>query len=220
MANDESIGLKVGAGIVIGALVGGFSGALIADDQSQVDKLTADIEAMGEPITVTEIVEVPVNSDNLDLVLKHLYDNDGTVEYLLDDLDDDELDQIVDRIVFVNEASDKAVAYVKGLDFADELEDSDLVYDVLDDEDNVIETVGYDEDEVKRVRVQDDHDDIVYFDEQDFEDSDINMGITVNFEHDGVKLKALVLVEVEDNKVNDFEILKVIPRSDEFYPVI
>ena len=200
---NENVGLKVGATAVVALLVGGFGGAMLADDQQdKLDELTEELANATAPVTVTEIVEVPVDSENLDLVLKHLYDNKGKVKYLLDDLDDDELEQVVDRVVFVNEATDKAVAYVKGLDFADELEDEDKTFTMLVNE--VETTIEVDEDEVKRVRVQDDHDDIVYFD-IDFEDSDAYITVDVKFEHNGVKLVVPVTVEIKDNKVEDFE---------------
>ena len=214
MANDES---KSGVIFAVGAaalLVGGFGGALIADDSDKVDKLTADLEAKGEPIIVEKIVEVevPVDSDNLEVVLKHLYDSEGNVNYLLDDLDDDELDQIVDRIVFVNEAKDKATAYIKGLDFGDELEDEDKTFvSGIDEEENDI-VVNVDEDEVKRVRVQDD-DDEVFVSEIDFDDSDAYVTVDVKFEHDGIKLIVPVVVEIKDNKVEDFEFGNVTLRQ-------
>ncbi len=87
-----------------------------------------------------------------------------------------------------------------------ELDDNELEVDV---------DVLIDEDEVKRVRVQDD-DDEVKVDSIDFDDSDANVEVVVNFEHDGVKLKALVSVEIKDNKVDDFEFVEVVLRSGDF----
>ena len=221
MANDENVGLKVGVTAVAALLIGGFAGAGLADDQQdKVDKLTADLEAKGEPIVIEKIVEVPVDGENLDVVLDYLYDNkddesenDKLVYFLTDDLDDDELKQVVDRIVFINEAKDKAVAYIKGLDLADELEDEDktFVSEDLDINGNNI-VVDVDEDEVKRVRVQDDDDEVKVTD-TDFDDSDAEVVVVVNFEHDGVKLNVPVTVEIKDNKVDDFELGDVVLRN-------
>src|SRR6056297_2209314 len=45
-------------------------------------------------VPVEKIVEkeVKVDNGNLDKVLEHIYDNDGSIEYITDNLDDDELD--------------------------------------------------------------------------------------------------------------------------------
>ena len=211
MANDENVGLKVGVGVVAALLVGGFGGAALVDDQTKVDSLTEQLKTAGEPIVVEKIIEVPVDGENLDVVLKYLYDNkhdnpnkDKLVHFLTDDLDDDELSQVVDRIVFINEAKDKAVAYIKGLDLADELEDEDKTYLPVD---GVVgeDEIEVDEDEVKRVRVQDDDDEVEVLD-TDFDDSDAEIVVMVNFEHDGVKLEVPVTVEIKDNVVDDFEL--------------
>jgi len=52
-------------------------------------------------VPVEVIKEVQVDNGNMDLVLDHIYDNDGNIEYLLDDLDDDEIGLIVDRIILL-----------------------------------------------------------------------------------------------------------------------
>ena len=193
-------GLTIG-GLVVGGLLGGFG----FDDSKDVKALQSQVTALqnapADTINVTQ--EVEVDNGNLDLVLEHIYDNDGKVNYLLDDLDDDELNQVVDRILFINEIKDATVAEAKA-EAADALNKE--VYTFADNS-----TVTFDEDDIERIRVQDDDDEVV-IDSVDFEDSDADVQVTVNFEQDDVKFAADFMVEFKDGEVDDLDLLEIRER--------
>jgi len=159
------------------------------------------IEYVDNNVTVEVEVEkiVEVDNGNLDLVLDTIYDNKGNVKYLLDNLDDDEVDQIVDRIVFANEIKSLSVSEVES-----------EIKDLLDKEEYVFnnETVKFDEDDIERVRVQDDDDEVKVVD-VDFEDSDADVEVEVKFEQDSIKYVANVIVEFRDGSVDDIELSDV-----------
>ena len=189
----------------LGALVVGMGmGAVYADDSSEVKKLTEDLENAATPEVVTETVEVEVEKvvtiDNADVVLKYFFENkkdNESVRFIMDDLDDDELDQVTGRIAFINEIKDKAVAYAKE-EAVDELDK-----EYLEGNSSLVE---FDEDEMERVRVQDDDDEVIVSD-IDFEDSDADVMVTVRFEQDDVKYEADFNVEFKDGEVDDFDLL-------------
>jgi len=137
-------------------------------------------------------VEVPVDNGNLGLILDEIYDNDGSVSYLTEDLDDDELDLIVDRIVFVNDAKALAVQEVEK-----------EAVDMLHKED--VNGTTLDEDDIERVRVQDE-DDEVSVDDVDYEDKDADVFVDVNFEQKDVKYTAKFKVEIKDGEVDDLDL--------------
>lgn len=191
----------VGAAAIIA--LSGLTGAGIADDSAMVKQLQEQVSALenAEPVvinnTITETVEVPVevekivkvDNGNLGLVLEHVYDNDGNVEYLLDDLDDDELDLIVDRVVFINDIKQLAVAYVEK-EGVDELDKEMVNGTELDDSD------------IERFRVDDDSEDVI-IDDVYFEDGEAEVLVTARFEQDDVDYEAVFRVEFEDGKVDD-----------------
>ena len=186
MSQELKIGAIVGA---VGLVIGGLFGGLV------FPKTIVETEN----VTITEIVEqtieVPVDNGNLDLVLNHIYDNDGKVKTLTEDLDDDEIESIVDRIVFLNEVKDKAVAEVKA-EAADELHKESF------------DEVTFDEDDLERIKVQDDDNEVIVSD-VDFDDLDADVKVTVKFEQDDVKYEADFNVEIKDNEVDDLTLLEV-----------
>jgi len=122
-----------------------------------VTSLTADNIALEDEV-VSAQEAVAVTKANLDTVLTEIYDSDGEVEYLTDDLDEDEISEIVDRVNFKNDVmtlaedlvSKEGVEYMDDEDFFDieELEDfndNDVVYLKIDSEDT--ETVDLDFDD-------------------------------------------------------------------------
>lgn len=156
------------------------------------------------PINVSipgEVVEreVPVDNGNLGLVLDHIYDNDGDVNYLLDDLDDDEVEQVVGRVVFVNEAKALAANYVEA-EMSDELDKVEVS--------NGVTNITLDEDDIERIRVDSDADEIV-IDDIDFDDSDTNLLVNATFEQDDVDYKATFDVKIKDGLVDDMELVSV-----------
>lgn len=145
------------------------------------------------PVEVEKIVEV--DNSNLDDVLNHIYDNDGNVQYLTNDLDDDEVDQIVDRIVFINEVKNLAVDAVK----------KDL-FDELDGE--TFNSVEFDEDDMERLRVDNDDDELVICD-VDFEDKDAEVKVTGTFEQDDVKYHYTAIVEFKDGEYDEIKSIEI-----------
>lgn len=206
MENKTKAILAVGSAAVIA--LSGLGGAIIADDSAQVQALQEQVAVLNarEPVVVTETIEVPVevpvevekvvevavDNDNLDLVLDHLYDNNGEVSYLTNDLKDDEVEQIVDRVVFINDVKALAADYVK-----------DEGIDELDKE--VVDGVELDDRDVERFKVYDDAEDIV-IDDVDFEDSDADVLVKARFEQDDVDYIAWFKVEFRDGEIDDFVI--------------
>ena len=161
----------------------------------ECEPLTCDIcecevcEVCPEP----EVVEV--DNSNLAMVLDHIYDNDGKVEYLTDTLDDDEVGEIVDRVVFINEVKELSIKEVDG-EGIDELDKEVVNGTVLDDKD------------IERFRIYDDADEIDVED-VDFEDGDADAYVWAKFEQDEVKYKAKFLVEFRDGEIDDFSVESV-----------
>ncbi len=192
----KNTGLKL-AGLGVAALLVGFAaGGFTFDDNKQVADLQAQVAELGNQTAEIVEKEVLVDNGNLDLVLEHVYDNEGDITYLTKDLDDDEVELIVDRIVFINDIKAKAVAEVKA--------------EAVDELDNIVFSEGhhgvtFDEDEIERVRVQDDADE-VKVSNLDFEDKDADVKVTVKFEQDDVKYVADFNVEFRDGEIDDLEL--------------
>ena len=170
-----------------------------------IDEIKTEAYAEGVAsvnITVPEpVIQIQeIESENLDLVLDEIYDNDGSVEYLTDDLDDDELYKIADRIIFINEAKDMAIDHVKN-ELADELDNVEVTM-----KDN--STVELDEDDFEKLRLDDDADEVLVSN-VDYEDNDVDVTVTGRFRHDDVWFTFEARVQVEDNEVDDFDILDV-----------
>lgn len=202
---------KILSGIAAGLIAGGVIGAYTFPVEKEV-VLEKVINVTKEvPVTVTEYVEVEkpievikevnvtkevfVDNGKLDEVLEHIYDNKGKVQYLTEDLDDDEVALIADRIIFINEVKKLAVDVVK-----------DELFDELDNEE--LGTVKFDDKEMERLRVDDDEDEIV-IEEVDFDDKDADVLVTGTFEQDDVKYKFEALVEFKDNEFDEIKNIEV-----------
>ena len=190
----------VAAGLIASALLGAGLQDVLEQPEVKYEQvnvtMTETITELVEvevPVNVTEFVEV--DNGNLDLVLEELFDNDGSVEYLVEDLDDDELDQIVGRIIFANDVKALAVAEAK----------SEIV-DLLHKE-NINGTV-LDEDDIERVKVQDDDDEVVIAD-IDYEDLDAEVLVEIKFRQDDVDYLAVVEVEIQLGEVYDIDLKSI-----------
>ena len=174
----------------------------LSDNIVDLNNAEPVIEYVDKEVLVNNTVEVEVEVDNgnLDLVLDHIYDNKGDVSYLTEDLDDDEVNEIVDRLIFVNEIKVLAAEEAKS-----------EIKDLLDKEEFTFNnvTVKFDEDDIERVRVQDDDDEVIVGEDIDFEDGDAEVEVEVYFEQDDVKYKALVEVEIKDGEVEDLDLVSV-----------
>ena len=160
-----------------------------------IEYVNSTVEVVKE-VPVEKIVYVNVTNDNLADVLEHIYDNDGSVEYLVDDLDDDEVSQIADRIVFANEVKSLAVDAIE----------KDL-FDELDDE--MVGLTRLDEGDMERLRIDDDVDEIV-IDSIDFEDSDADVIVTGNFEQDDVRYDFTATVVFKDGEYDELTNINVV----------
>lgn len=196
---------KVGA-LVLGGLViasgAGILGATAFPKTVEVEKVVTEYVDVPGPVqiknnTVIKEVEKIVEVDNghLDTVLEHIYDNDGSIEYITEDLDDDELDLIVERVSFVNDVKALAVAEVKS-------EAIDLLHKEL------VGEVKLDEDDIERLKIYDDADEIA-LDDIDFEDLDADAYVNVRFEQDDVDYVAEFKVEIKDGIVDDIDLESV-----------
>lgn len=198
----KKIGAPILGGLIAAAGIGVGFGLDNPDTiEVQVEKIVNQTVEVEKIVEVEVPVEVIVEKDNgnLDLVLEHLYDNDGNVEYLTEDLDDDEVQFIVDRIIFVDDVKKLAVDYVKK-EGVDEL-DKEMVGDV-----------ELDEDDVEKFRVYDDDDEVVV-DDVDFDDGEADVIVEAKFEQDDIDYKAVFKVEFEEGEVDDIEILEIYERE-------
>jgi len=202
--NKIQIGKLAMAGIVTGTVaLAGFAGATLFSTETTNDVIVEKIITQTVEVPVETMVEVPVNvteyvevdNGNLDLVLNEIYDNDGSVEYLTDDLDDDELDLIVDRIAFIQDAKAMAVAEVKA-----------ELFDELDN--TMVNTTELDDDDMERLRIDDDSDELIV-DDVDYDNYDADVYVTGSFEQDDIKYNYEVMIEIKDNEVDDFNIISV-----------
>jgi hypothetical protein len=121
--------------------------------------------------------------------MQAIYDNDGKVEFVVDDLKDSEVELIADRFVLVNDFKALALAEVKK-----------NLADLVDKE--VVSGVTIDDKDVERVRLNDDADEITV-DDIDFEDKDASLLVTGTFEQDDVKYEFEVSVDIKDGEVDD-----------------
>lgn len=222
-----AVGLGVATGV--GGMVAIGDNSLPVSVQEQLDNYSLQVSELNDsletansyivelesrtPETITEFVnvtvevpvevEVPVDNGNLQLVLDHIYDNNGEVSYLLEDLDDDEVSLIADRIVFVNDVKSMAVGKVK-VDGLDELDNEEFTFGN--------NTVEFDEGDIERFKVYDDSEDVV-IDSIDFDDSDAVVLVSARFEQDDVKYKAVFEVEIKDGRVDDISLVEVVLRD-------
>lgn len=180
---------------------------IIYEDNPIDAELQAENEAFKLEIAEYEAIEpevIEVDNGNLDFILEHIYDNDGNVEYLLDDLDDDELDQIVERVAFVNEIKALAIDELNK-ELADELDK-----EVVDIGNN--ETLKLDEDDIERIRIKDDADEIEVL-EIDFEDGDAELKLRGRFEQDDIKFNFEAVISFRDGEIDEIESIDVSLRE-------
>ena len=206
------IGAVALGGILVGGALGGVaysnSGYDIGYKEGQEDfvpQIVTEIvtEQVDVPVEVITEVEVMVDNGNMDLVLEHIYDNEGEVEYLLDDLDDDELDLIVDRISFINDIKAMAVAEVKS-EIADEVDKMEISLAGGS-------TMKLDEDDIERIRVDDDADEVSVR-SIDFEDEDAKLELSGSFEQDDVKFDYAIVAKFKDGEFDEFKEVEVSER--------
>lgn len=155
----------------------------------------AELESL-EPEVVTEEVEVLVEDARYQEVFDYFLeaDSDEEIDAILDDVEDDEIDLIHERVVKLKEMKTLAAKY-----FEDELADA-LDKEVYDD-------IKIDEDDVEKIRVDDDYDEIRLV-SYDWDDLDFEFELTADAEHDDEDFEVVGLVEVENGEAEDLEILE------------
>ncbi len=204
---DKSKALKVGALVVASALVGaGMTAVVNHSDVSleQANTLIAEAQSKAfnegkasvvipEPVQVEKVVTVEkvveVESDSLGEVLQAIYDNEGKVEFVTEDLKDSEVAEIADRFVLVNDFKAMALDEVKA-----------NLADLVDKE--VVANVSIDDKDVERVRLNDEANEIVV-DDIDFDDKDATLLVSGTFEAEDVKYEFEVSVDIKDGEVDD-----------------
>ncbi|HEY9705828.1 MAG TPA: hypothetical protein V6C58_25555 [Allocoleopsis sp.] len=183
--------------LLLGA--GAFAGAQLFPKEVVKEVPVEKVVTVEKEVPVEVVKEVKVTQlvDNgkLDMVLKEIYDNNGNVAYLTDDLEDDEISQIADRIVLVNDFKSLAVQEVRS-----------NLFDELDGE--TFNLVTFDDKDMERLRINDDADEIV-IEDIDFEDKDAELLVTGTFEQDNVKYKYEALVEFKDGEVDEISSITV-----------
>ena len=200
--------IGIAAGVIIGG-IGAAVGGIVADDSKTVNELSiliseqeakiaaqkAELDSV-EPVVINNTIEkeievekiVEVDNGNLDLVLESIWDNDGDVEYLLDDLDEEDIKEIVERISFENESKVLAEELVKR-----------EVVEYIDDEENIFgkgDLKDFRDNDVYRVTI--DSDDSV-FEIEDYDDKEATVFVRakLKLDNDDDKETQYVIAEVE-----------------------
>jgi len=201
---NKSMCKKV-AGVIGAVLIGGISGASMVaytvDPVIQTETVIKEVikevpvevlitEQIVNTIEVEKIIEV--DNGNLDLVLDYIYDNDGSVEYVINDLDDDELNMIVDRIVFTNEVKTLAYDGVKK-DIIDELDEME------------INNMSLEDDDIERLKVYDD----VVINEIDYDDMDAEVLVEFRFEQEEIKYKGTAIARIRDGEYDELKDVQI-----------
>jgi len=161
----------VASGLILGGMGGYFSHQ---PNQITVDKIVYQNQTIEVPVEtiVNKTIEVPVDNGNLAEVEQFIYDNQGNINLITSDLKDNEVDQIVDRIVFVND-------YKK---FAVDAINKDLLYKV---DGLTVNSVTIDKRYINTLRINDKLDEIS-IKNVNFNDKDISFGVTGTFRQDDV----------------------------------
>lgn len=198
------------AGVVLAAsagLVGGF--ALDNPEPYVVEKVVTEVQTVevpGPTMTVTEIKEVPVEVEKEVIVEVPVNGTMDVVEFLVDqngdlreldisEIEDRGLDELISQVSFIRESKLQA-AYFVDKELADELDR------------RRVSGVTLDEDDIERVRIDDDLDELL-IDDVDFDDMDADVTVTGTFEHDDIEYEFEVLVEIKDGEVDEMEIVSV-----------
>ena len=145
-------------------------------------------ETIKEVEVITEVV-----GDEFQTVYDYMYDMEGDMTEVMDDLDDDEIDLLAERVFDINEAKIVAVNHVKA-----------ELFDEIDGEE--LGTVEFDEDDLKKLRIDDDFDELLISD-ADFEDKEFDVTITGTFKQDDIKYGFEAVVNTEKGYVDDMEVV-------------
>jgi len=159
----------ISSGLVIGGIGGYF---LHQPQQVEVEKIVVHNNTVEVPVEVPVNVtkEILVDNGKLAEVEQFIYDNQGNVNLITSDLKDDEVDQIVDRIVFVNEFKKFAVDAIN----------KDLLYKV---DGLTVNNKTIDKRYINTLRIDSDLDEISIV-SVNFDDKDVTFKVTGSFRQD------------------------------------
>jgi hypothetical protein len=145
---DKSNTIKLVAGGMVVAVAGLAGGAMLFPVEHTVTKEVIKEVIVEVPVVSTEVVtetivkEVKVDNGKLADVLEAIYQADGDLEFVTDDLKESEIAEIADRLVFEMDVQAMAVAAVRA-----------EAIDVLHKES--VNGTTLDEDDMERLRIQD-----------------------------------------------------------------
>ena len=177
--------------VILSILVGGLFGAFVFPNNTETE---VEVEVIKE---IEVLVEVPVegiNDGQLELVNQYIYDNDGLLESIIDDLDSPT--DIPSRVEFLNTIKDLCVNGVK-----------DELFDELDNYE-YNENVTLDDKELTRLRVDDDSDELDVT-VTDWEDLEGTVEVTGTFKQDLSYFDFTVDAVFEDGEFDELDNLVV-----------
>jgi len=181
---------------IIALIVGVLLGSIAFPVQIEKDCPKCAVCTVCEVCDTCEVCTVCDNSV-LNSVLNHIYDNDGNIEYLIIDLDDDEAFKIPERVVFIDGIKQIAVDSIRA-ELFDEIDKRILV-----DVDNNI-TIILDEDEMTRLRIDDDKNELIV-DVTDWEDLEGTVAVTGKFKQDDYSFTFSCDVVFEDGEYDELD---------------
>lgn len=203
--NKKQIAAAAIAVVVAGA-AGVGAGFMLDNPEPQVFtevQHTHTIEQV--PFFVNQTVEVPVEkivekevlievpAPGSEELLEFIVDEDGDLEMLdLDRIEDYGFDELINQVAFIRESKVMAADFVKK-ELADEVDRRS------------VGGVTLDEDDIERIRVQDDIDEML-IEDVDFEDMDAFVTVFATFEHDDIEYEVEFEVEIRDGEVDSISI--------------
>lgn len=177
------------AGTILGAVAFPIQNEIIVTEYKTITKEVPVIQTVVQEkeviVEVEKEVIVKVDNENLDFVLEQLYDNNGNLELVTEDLFEDELDQIVERLFMLEEVKTLAIADVKA-NLAKELDYQ----------------LGYDKRDVSRIDIDSSDVEVLNI---DFSREDATILVPVEFRYDGVIETVTVEVAIRNGVVRSFD---------------
>lgn len=170
---------------------GGVFGA-VAFSKETVKEVPTEVE-------VEKIVEVEklVDNGNLAILEQYIFDHDGNLTELeADDLDEDEMSLLIERINFLKDLKIKALEEVKK-----------ELFDEVDGK--KVGKVKLEEDELERLKLDDEDDEVIVSD-IDFEDKDAIVTVKGTFEQDDEEYEFEVEVEFKDGVIKGLEVTSLV----------
>jgi outer membrane murein-binding lipoprotein Lpp len=201
--------ISISAALVAGG-IGAALGAYVANDSVQVAELQAKVAELEsqEPVVVTETVtvetetivevtntvEVLVDNENLDVVLQYVFDNNGDVSFVTSGLKESEIDQIVERVLFINDVESLVLETARQNLL-------DLVHN------RQVSGKRIKSSEVTRVRFDENS---IVSEVTSFKFNDANGQVTVTFEADGERYEAVVGVTIKNSEVSESKLESIV----------